>query len=43
MNSSLREALHDFNEARTFDEWMPVGMGSLGGTSKNLTSGVGSF
>ena len=41
MDSSLREAIHDFNEARTFDEWMPVGMGSLGGTSKNLTSGVG--
>ncbi len=36
--SSLREAKHDFNAARTFDDWMPVG--SLGGTAKNLTSGV---
>jgi len=35
-DSSLREAKHDFN--RTFDDWMPVG--SLGGTAKNLTSGV---
>ena len=37
-NSSLREATHNFNSARTFDDWMPVG--SLGSTSKNLTSGV---
>ena len=37
-DSSLREAKHDFNAARTFDDWMPVG--SLGGTAKNLTSGV---
>ena len=37
-DSSLREAKHDFNAARTFDDWMPVG--SLGGTAKNLTSGL---
>ena len=37
-DSSLREAKHDFNTAHTFDDWMPVG--SLGGTDKNLTSGV---
>jgi hypothetical protein len=37
-DSSLREAKHDFNAACTFDDWMPVG--SLGGTSMNLTSGV---
>ncbi len=37
-DSSLREAKHDFNAARTFEDWMPVG--SLGGTAKNLTSGV---
>ncbi len=37
-DSSLREAKHDFNAARTFDDWMPVG--SLGGMAKNLTSGV---
>jgi len=37
-DSSLREAKYDFNAARTFDDWMPVG--SLGGTAKNLTSGV---
>jgi hypothetical protein len=37
-DSSLREAKHDFNTARTFEDWMPVG--SLEGTCKNLTSGV---
>jgi hypothetical protein len=37
-DSSLREAKHDFNAARTFEDWMPVG--SLGGTARNLTSGV---
>jgi hypothetical protein len=37
-DSSLREVNHDFNTACTFEDWMP--MGSLGGTSKNLTSGV---
>jgi hypothetical protein len=37
-DSSLREAKHDFNAARTSKDWMPVG--SLGGTSKNLTSRV---
>ncbi len=37
-DSSLREAKHDFNAARTFEDWMP--MGSLGGMCKNLTSGV---
>jgi hypothetical protein len=37
-DSSLREAKHNFNAACTFKDWMPVG--SLGGTSKNLTSGV---
>ncbi len=37
-DSSLREAKHDFNAACTFEDWMPVG--SLGGTSKNLTRGV---
>ncbi len=37
-DSSLREAKHDFNAACTFKDWMPVG--SLGGTSKNLTSWV---
>jgi hypothetical protein len=37
-DSSLREAKHNFNAALTFENWMPVG--SLGGTSKKLTSGV---
>ena len=37
-DSSLREAKHDFNVARTFEDWMPVD--SLGGTIKNLTSRV---
>ena len=37
-DSSLREAKHDCNAARTFEDWMPVG--SLGGTAKKLTSGV---
>ena len=37
-DSSLREAKHDFNVARNVDDWMPVG--SMGGTAKNLTSGV---
>jgi hypothetical protein len=37
-DSSLRETRHNFNAACTFKDWMLVG--SMGGTSKNLTSGV---
>jgi hypothetical protein len=35
---SIRETKHNFNTARTFKEWMPVGL--VGRTCKNLTSGV---
>jgi hypothetical protein len=35
---SIHEAKHDFNAARMYEDWMPVGM--LGGTSKNIFNGI---
>jgi hypothetical protein len=35
----IREAKHDFNAARTYEEWLPPRM--MGGTYKNLYNGVG--